>query len=134
MGGSAMEKMIRMCLNRKVIGGLSVVGLGAWLVAPNLIAAVIPVLVTAVCPLSMLWMMKAMDGGHGSSRSSEAGIDDGVAPSREVRIAELQAQRDLLRQQDLGAPGGNDRHSGSADRDPRGARRSSLTTISYTPS
>jgi hypothetical protein len=40
--------------------------------------------------------MKAMDGGHRSSRSSERGIDEGVAPSREVRIAELQAQRDLL--------------------------------------
>ena len=91
-----MEKMIRMCLNWKVIGGLSVVGLGIWLVAPNLIAAAIPVLLIAVCPLSMLMMMKAMDGGHRSSQSSDAGIDDGVAPSREVRIAELQAQREML--------------------------------------
>ena len=88
-----MGKMLRMCLNWKVIGGLSVVGLGIWLVAPNLIAAAIPLLLIAVCPVSMLLMMKAMGGG---SETAEARIDDPVAPTREVRIAELRAQREIL--------------------------------------
>jgi DUF2933 family protein len=90
-----MQRMIRMCLNWKVIGGLSVVGLSIWLVAPNLTAAAIPILLIAVCPVSMLLMMKAMGGGHQSSQPAGAG-DDRVAPSREVRIAELQAQRETL--------------------------------------
>jgi hypothetical protein len=133
MGGSAMEKMIRMCLNWKVIGGLSVVGLGIWLVAPNLITAAIPILLIAVCPPSMLVMMKAMDGGHRSSRSSEAGIVDGVAPSRDVRIAELQAQKELLdsrisllREEMSDTPG--------APIDIREERDGRLTMISYPPS
>ncbi|MGH2658300.1 MAG: DUF2933 domain-containing protein [Actinomycetota bacterium] len=91
-----MEKMIRMCLNWKVIGGLTVVGLGIWLAAPNLLAAALPVLLIAVCPLSMLLMMKAMDRGHHSSQPGDAKTDARVAPSREVRIAELQAERKIL--------------------------------------
>jgi len=91
-----MEKMFRMCLNWKVIGGLTVVGLGIWLAAPNLLAAALPVLLIAVCPLSMLLMMKAMGGGQHSSQPADAKTDARVAPSREVRIAELQAQRETL--------------------------------------
>lgn len=91
-----MDKMIRMCLNWKVIGGLSAVGLGIWLVTPDLTAAAIPVLLIAACPLSVLLMMKAMHGGHRPSQSGGKGVDDGVAPSREVRIAELQAQGEQL--------------------------------------
>jgi hypothetical protein len=90
-----MDKMIRMCLNWKVIGGLTVVGLGIWLAAPSLLVAALPVLLMAVCPLSMLLMMKAMDGGHRSSQP-DSRTDDAVAPSPEVRIAELRSKRETL--------------------------------------
>lgn len=93
-----MEKMIRMCLNWKVIGGLTVVGLGLWLMAPNLLAAALPILLIAVCPLSMLLMMKAMGGRHDSdsSQTRDARIGHTVEPSREVHMAQLRAQRETL--------------------------------------
>ncbi len=53
-----------MCLNWKVIGGLAAVGLGIWVVAPNLVAGVVPLLIVAACPLSMLLMMRGMSGGQ----------------------------------------------------------------------
>jgi len=37
-----MGKMLRMCMNWKVIAALSGVGALAWLVAPNLLAAAVP--------------------------------------------------------------------------------------------
>lgn len=53
-----------MCLNWKVIGGLAAVGLGIWVVAPNLVVGVLPLLLIAACPLSMLLMMRGMSGGQ----------------------------------------------------------------------
>lgn len=53
-----------MCLNWKVIGGLAAVGLGVWVVAPNLVAGVVPLLLVAACPLSMILMMRGMSGGE----------------------------------------------------------------------
>lgn len=90
-----MEKMFRMCLNWKVIGGLTVVGLAIWLAAPNLLVAALPILLIAACPLSMLLMMKAMGGEH-SSQPEDANTKTRVSPSREVRIAELEAKREIL--------------------------------------
>ncbi|MGH2580535.1 MAG: DUF2933 domain-containing protein [Actinomycetota bacterium] len=91
-----MEKMLRMCLNWKVIGGLAAVGVGVWLVAPNLLIGALPLLLIAVCPLSMVLMMKGMDRGQHSSQPEGAKTDPRVAPSREVRIAELHAEREVL--------------------------------------
>ena len=82
-----MEKMLRACLNWKVIGGLAVVGLGIWFVAPNLLVAALPVLLIAVCPLSMVLMMRGMQGEHHGSQSGNDGTGMRVAPSRDVQIA-----------------------------------------------
>src|SRR6266487_5466495 len=49
-----------LCLNWKVVAGLAVLGLGIWVVAPNLVWAAVPVLVVLACPLSMLLMMRGM--------------------------------------------------------------------------
>ncbi len=51
-----------MCFNRKVIGGLVVVALGIYLVAPNAFASALPLLLVAACPLSMLVMGKSIMG------------------------------------------------------------------------
>lgn len=53
-------KIFGMCLNRNVLIGLAVVGLGVWWLAPSAVAAVLPFLFLAACPLSMLIMMKVM--------------------------------------------------------------------------
>ena len=55
---------LHLCLNWKVVGGLALVGVGIWIVTPNLIWAALPVLVVLACPLSMLFMMRGMGGGQ----------------------------------------------------------------------
>jgi hypothetical protein len=54
--------ILRACLDWRVLIGLAGLGIGIYLVAPGLIAAAIPLLLLAACPLSMLLMMRAMGG------------------------------------------------------------------------
>lgn len=63
-----MGKLGGMCMNWKMLVGLGIVGLGVWAVAPNLIGAALPILLIAACPLSMLFMMRGMGGGSGSTQ------------------------------------------------------------------
>jgi hypothetical protein len=58
-------KMLKMCLNPIVLAGLTATGVAIYLFAPNLIAAALPILLLAVCPLSMLLMMLTMKDMHG---------------------------------------------------------------------
>ena len=46
--------MLKKCLNMKVLAGLAVVGVGIWLLAPELVTAAVPLLLLAACPLSMV--------------------------------------------------------------------------------
>lgn len=92
-----MDKMLRACLNWKVIGGLTVVGLGLWLVAPNLLAAALPVLLLAVCPLSMMLMMRSM-GERGSDQESADHQKTSVAPPTETERAKLEAMKEEIDQ------------------------------------
>ncbi len=89
-------RMLKMCLNWKVLAGLAVLGVGIYAVAPNLAAAALPILLLAICPLSMLFMMKGMQGGQGTSRAGEAD------PTREERLARLKAQHASL-DEEIGA-------------------------------
>lgn len=55
---------LRHCLHPKVIAALVVIVVGVWVFAPGASAAALPVLVLAVCPLSMLALVLLMrDGG-----------------------------------------------------------------------
>ena len=58
---SALQ-MLFMCLNWKVVAGLAVVGVIVWAVAPQFLVGAIPLLIVAACPLSMLLMMRGMQG------------------------------------------------------------------------
>jgi UPF0716 family protein affecting phage T7 exclusion len=65
-----------MCLNKKVLIGVGLVAAGVVLFAPQLISAALPLLLVAICPLSMLLMMKGMSGmgqSHGQSKTAQAG-------------------------------------------------------------
>ena len=87
-------KMLKMCLNWKVLAGLGVVGLGIYLVAPELVAASLPILLLAACPLSMLFMMKAMQGSPGKAQGDNAVRKDGADPSsRDEDLARLRARQ-----------------------------------------
>lgn len=118
-----MDNMLRACLNWKVVGGLTLLGLGIWFAAPNLLAAALPVLLLAVCPLSMMLMMRGMQGEHGSQHG---GADHGsrVAPSRDVRLAELKAERQAIDEQIVDL---EERAEGSAAREtPEGGSKVQL--------
>lgn len=51
---------LKKCLNPKVLLGLAVVAIGVAIFAPKALAAALPLLLIAACPLSMVVMMIMM--------------------------------------------------------------------------
>ncbi len=88
-----------MCFNWKVIAGLAVVGVGIWAAAPGLAVAALPLLIVAACPLSMLLMMRGMQGGQCASRPQQAGNAARAGLTRDEQLAELRAQLTDIRTQ-----------------------------------
>jgi len=85
----------RMCLNWKVVAGLAAVAVAVLIAAPHLIGAVLPWLVLAACPLSMVLMMGGMSkmGGKQATQQSLPGsARTGSALSREEQLAQLRGQ------------------------------------------
>ena len=78
------------CLNWRVVAGLAVVGLGTWVVAPNLVWAAVPVLVVLACPLSMLFMMRGMGSAQCATQTEQE-----YRP-REEQLAQLRARHVAL--------------------------------------
>lgn len=91
-------KMLKMCLNWKVLAGLAVLGVGIYAVAPNLAAAALPILLLAICPLSMLFMMKGMQGDGGAGDRPQI-LETGTGPNREERLARLRTEHTNLAEQ-----------------------------------
>ncbi len=79
-------KMLKMCLNWKVLAGLAATGAGIYFLTPELALAALPFLVVAVCPLSMMLMMWSMRG----TEDKESGL------TREERLASLRDQQSAL--------------------------------------
>lgn len=88
-------RMLKMCLNWKALAGLAVLGLGIYAIAPNLAAAALPILLLAICPLSMMFMMKSMGGTQEQQTLGEA--DGGL--TREERLARLRTEQVELAEQ-----------------------------------
>ena len=97
--------MLKMCLNPKVLAGLVVAGVAIYLIAPNLMAAALPILLLAACPLSMLLMMWSIQHTQGRQTTQEPD----VGLTREEPIARLRAQQAALANQ-IGALEGEDAH------------------------
>ncbi len=87
-----MNKMGGMCLNWKVIAGLSALGLGIWVVAPSFVGAALPLLLVLACPLSMLFMMRGMGGSQCASQGSQVRRPAAAGLTREEQLAEMKAQ------------------------------------------
>jgi hypothetical protein len=87
-------KMLKMCLNWKVLVSLAAVGVGVYLFAPGLLAEAVPILLLAVCPLSMLLMMWAMQHPQGQGQQTPQEPDGGL--TREEQVARLRAQQAAL--------------------------------------
>lgn len=73
------------CLNWKVVAAVGATAAALWAIAPGSVAALAPLLLLAICPLSMLLMMRAM--GSGAS----------CATDRDAEITTLRAELDELR-------------------------------------
>jgi hypothetical protein len=93
-----------MCLNRKVLTGAGVVALGVLLFAPRMFGAVLPLLMVAICPLSMLVMMRAMSGSR--NRCQTGGAAGQPAADTDAEIVRMQAEIDRLRAEAAGRPAG----------------------------
>ena len=100
---------LKCCLNPKVLIALAAAGVAVVLLAPNLIAGALPLLLALVCPLSMLVMMGGMarmgtkkENAQTSTpnvvTSAEAPVP-GLAVSPEARLALLRAQQQVLAEQ-----------------------------------
>ncbi|MDA8283196.1 MAG: hypothetical protein M0Z42_07865 [Actinomycetota bacterium] len=104
--------MLKHCLNRKVIAALAVVAVAVFAVDPHLFGRIFPLLLFAICPLSMLLMMRAMSGNKASggmggmggmsgcsSMSNGNGALAGTAsgPQPDAEVARLRAELDQLR-------------------------------------
>lgn len=86
---------LKMCLNWKVIAGVAALGVGFFVFAPGLAAAALPFLVLAICPLSMILMMGAMNntGKDGQAGAACAMSNSQKPRSREEQLAQLQMQQ-----------------------------------------
>ncbi|MGI9123025.1 MAG: DUF2933 domain-containing protein [Rubrobacter sp.] len=90
-------KMLKMCLNWKVLAGLAATGVGVYLVAPDLVLAALPILLLAACPLSMLLMMWGMHHAQGQGHQTPQEPD--VGQTREERIAWVRSEQAALADQ-----------------------------------
>ncbi|MDA8285956.1 MAG: DUF2933 domain-containing protein [Actinomycetota bacterium] len=99
--------MLKHCLNRKVIIGVAVVAVAVLAVDPHLFGRIFPLLLFAICPLSMLLMMRAMSGNRASggmsgmsgcsSMSNGTATQAGVTSTPDHEVARLRAEVDQLR-------------------------------------
>jgi hypothetical protein len=62
-----------MCLNKKVLIGLGVLAVGLVVLQPGWALPALPFLILAVCPLSMIFMMRGMRNGDAGAARNEPG-------------------------------------------------------------
>lgn len=91
---------LRACLNWRVVAVLVALGAGVAVFAPNRIAAALPLLLVAACPLSMLVMMRTMTGQPANpSPEPVLGSDDRPSQLRKrlaaTRLEQKQLEREL---------------------------------------
>lgn len=88
--------LVRACYDWRGLTALGVLGIGIYVVAPGLIAAAIPLLLLAVCPLSMLLMMNAMSGQQPSSGRPAEPIGEAHEAVLRQELMELERRQEQL--------------------------------------
>ena len=96
--------MFGICIDKRVIGGLAIAGVGVLILAPQLMIAALPILLIAICPLSMLLMGKAMMSGSlrmgaPAPESIEAAYRAVPSLDRDQEVAVLHAQLQAMSDQ-----------------------------------
>jgi hypothetical protein len=89
--GEKMGRLLKMCLNWKVLTVLAVAGLGIGLFAPGLFGRALPILLLAACPISMLVMMATMRQPTTPMPAPED------INSLQARLGELTAQQEQVK-------------------------------------
>ena len=86
------------CINRNVLIGLAIVAGGVLLIAPGAFASVLPLLVVAICPLSMVLMMRGMNRDK-SCQTNSASTPSTVstASDTDAELIRLRAEIDQLK-------------------------------------
>ncbi len=90
-------RMPQLCLNWKVLGGLALVGVAIWIVAPQAALFILPFLLIAACPLSMLLMMRGMQGNQ-CATSSVSRPAPATTLSEGEQLAQLRTEQLLITQ------------------------------------
>ena len=96
---------VKMCLRWQVLAGVAALAAGVWFAAPELFAAAAPLIFLAVCPLSMMLMMRGTSGfTRGGSPHGESQPDKLPRGPEDARVAELEGQlRELKASQEEAA-------------------------------
>ncbi|MGH3682063.1 MAG: DUF2933 domain-containing protein [Natronosporangium sp.] len=91
-----------MCLNKKVLLGLGTVAVAVLVLEPGWFVAALPLLVLALCPLSMVFMMRGMKGDQGKgqagsscgtgSKTQRTGPSSSAEPELNEQVSALQAE------------------------------------------
>ena len=87
--------MLKCCLNRNVLIGVAVVAGGVLLVAPASLGAVLPLLVLAICPLSMVLMMWGMN--RGKSCETKPSTTASQTVDTDAELAQLRSEIEHLK-------------------------------------
>ena len=74
---------------------MALAAVGVLAIDPHLFSRVLPLLLIAICPLSMLLMMRGMSGNKASS--GQIGVTSGSGPGFDAEVARLRAEVDQLR-------------------------------------
>lgn len=88
-----MKSMFGMCFNWKVLAGLGAVAAGVLAFSPATGLALLPFLLLAACPLSMVGMMFAMREMHSDTKDADP-VKNQSPEELQERLAQLaEAQR-----------------------------------------
>lgn len=98
-----MQSAVGMCFNWKILVILGGLAAGVLLLAPGAAVTVLPLLLLAICPLSMVVMMFAMRGmGSHASESCQSMEWLGSPEAKRERLAVLQPEERRL-ERELGS-------------------------------
>lgn len=90
-----------MCFNPKVLAGLALVALAVWVYAPGAFLAVLPFLVLALCPISMIFMGRMMTKSDSTSANA---TQDPAAKLAALRREQRQLRLAISRTRAQAAP------------------------------
>ena len=95
--GQWLSSPLAMCLNPRVLAGLAVTAVAVFIFEPRLLSVALPVLVLALCPLSMVAMMWGMRASSGTGSSVSSGrLPEARLAVLEAELARMKAERTQL--------------------------------------